>query len=303
MVSILPLAALPAVPRAAQVRQGLHLERALPRRQAQLNLAVPHAGEGPSGEAALRVAVGFAATLGVGAAALSAGRHSSRGLRHRRATACTRVSRAAAKKEADEYFPVNILQGDNKMSFEIRGKDKVGVLKNMFQMTNAVPVEKQELSFAGMVLDDDTTVMECGIEEGSTLTLTFEEEPEDEAGKEAPRPETIDGEPCIRVYVSCDVSVNKEMRVPVDAKLSQTVREAKLAAFKEFVAEQRSMGAGTNRLNDFGLFDIKHGPVRQPDGNFRQLKRDERVRDKLTVEESGLKDGQELAFIILVYAE
>jgi len=310
MASIMQPLISPATVSAARVQQGLpahgeaawHLDRTRIHCQTQPLLAL-RANGGTSGLAARAVA-GIAAAFGATGVVISA---TSRSLRHRRRqTRSARVVVAAESSddvpEGQSYMPLLVKQenGDD-VQIEVRGIDTVNVVKAMLQMQLGIAEDKQELTFADMPLEDNFAVMDYGIQEGSTLILNVAQEAEVEEEEEEEIPVEIDGEPCIRVFVKCEVTVTKTLTIPMDVKLSETVKELKARAYAEFVAEASYMAR--NSARDYGLFILKHGPTMLERGNLRMLEKDERVADKLTIEESGLKGGEELFCAFLMYAK
>jgi len=217
-----------------------------------------------------------------------------------------RIALAAEGPEAvpggQNYMPILVKQNDGtEVAVEVRGADTVRVLKTMIQMQLGISEDRQELTFADMVLEDGFAVMDYGVQEGATLTLNVVEETAQQTEDEPEAPTTIDGEPCIRVFVKCEVNITKTLVIPVDVTLTEKVRDLKVKALKEFAVENQSMSR--NSPSEYGLFILKHGPTLLADGNLRMLERDERIKDTLSIEDSVLEGGEEVFCANMIFAK
>lgn len=183
-----------------------------------------------------------------------------------------------------------------KAQVEVKGSDKVKVIKAMLQMELGVAEELQDLSYADMPLEDDYTVADCGILQGSTLRLQVREE----AIELRPEQGAIEGDVCVRIFVKCDISVSKSKVIALDVPKSDTMKDVKEKAYEAFTAIQENFKELKPR--GYGLFLVK-GPTVGDRGQLRYLRRDERIDEKKTLEENGLSGGEELIFANLFWCE
>merc|ERR1711920_1159088 len=110
----------------------------------------------------------------------------------------------------------------------------------LLQTKLGIGEDKMELTFADMVLEDSDALMDYGVQEESISMLTVNEEVAEEE-EEDPIPTSIDGEPCIRVFVKCEVSVVKTLTLPLDVTLTSTVRQMKKKALKKMAVDTPHM--------------------------------------------------------------
>mmetsp|Transcript_16394 Transcript_16394/g.42341 ORF Transcript_16394/g.42341 Transcript_16394/m.42341 type:complete len:302 (-) Transcript_16394:49-954(-) len=210
------------------------------------------------------------------------------------------VRHAGPAAGAAKYINLVITSEDGgKMQVELKDQDTVKVLKAMINMDLGVPEELQDLTFSGTLLDEDTKIADCGLKEGSAVLLKVREN-EDEVQDDAPAVTTIDGEVCCRITVKCEMGVGKAKRISLDVPMTDSILEVKQKAYDEFILANESIR--DLPINDYGLFLLKSDQADE-NGQLRWLRRDERMKEKKTVDENGLLGGEELVFASLFWYE
>lgn len=211
------------------------------------------------------------------------------------------ICRAGASAPPLAKYVNLIITSDNggKLQVEIKETDTVRVLKAMINMNLGLPEEQQDLSFGGKALAESEVISECGLKEGSTVLLKVQEEEKADAEDDAPVVSTIDGEVCCRISVKCEMGVGKARIIKLDVPLTDTITDAKKKAYEEFIVGNESIR--DLPMSEYGLFLLKGEQMEN--GQLRWLRRDERMKEKKTVEENGLKGGEELIFASLFWYE
>mmetsp|Transcript_18374 Transcript_18374/g.57622 ORF Transcript_18374/g.57622 Transcript_18374/m.57622 type:complete len:287 (+) Transcript_18374:80-940(+) len=211
----------------------------------------------------------------------------------RRTSRCGRwaLPMAGGQGLSDSYVPVAVAQSDGTvMEIDIRLTDTVKVLKAMLALELDITEDRQELSFEGALIEEGVMLGQLGIKEGSRLELEVEEEEVDES---APA-----GKDCMRVTVVCDATPGKAKRLGLDVTAEETANELKIRAYEEFAKTTEAFQEGT--CKDYGLFILKSPPV-DAKGQLRYLRQDERLGDKKSMEENGIKGGEDIVFASLFW--
>ena len=63
------------------------------------------------------------------------------------------------------------VRGENLHTFDVTGGESVFDLKNELAFAEGIPTDEQVLFFAGKPLDDDLSLLDCGVADLSTLEL------------------------------------------------------------------------------------------------------------------------------------
>ena len=63
------------------------------------------------------------------------------------------------------------VRGGNLHTFEVAGGESVFDLKNELAFAEGIPADEQVLFYAGRPLDDDLSLVDCGVADLSTLEL------------------------------------------------------------------------------------------------------------------------------------
>jgi len=211
---------------------------------------------------------------------------------------------AVALQQQDEeggeaYVTVLVEQPDGEI-LQVEGKpsDKIRVLKVMIQLQIGADEDKQELIIeaetgSNVMLKDEQTLANCGIEEGTKLKLTIAEDaPDGDDPNEAPEGST-------RIFVKCDISPGKMKLVTLYAGPNETGKEIKERAYAYFCKVQPVFQSTPK--SDFGLF-LPKTPVMDEIGNLRYLLRSEQIPEKAVgAADMGLSGDEELIFANLFF--
>ncbi|KAJ1461156.1 ubiquitin-related domain-containing protein [Pelagophyceae sp. CCMP2097] len=108
------------------------------------------------------------ATLRLALCALCAAVAAATPLRPR---ACVSHSRALRVRGGMQLF-VKTLSGKT-ISVEVEESDKIEDVKKMIEAKEGIPPEQQRLIFAGKQLDGHKTLMDYGVEEGSSFAMVL----------------------------------------------------------------------------------------------------------------------------------
>mmetsp|Transcript_93489 Transcript_93489/g.227126 ORF Transcript_93489/g.227126 Transcript_93489/m.227126 type:complete len:149 (+) Transcript_93489:3-449(+) len=148
-----------------------------------------------------------------------------------------------------------------------------------------------------MVAMEGIMLGQMGIKEGSKLQLAVRELNEEEAEALALK----EGQVGVRVFIKCDAGAGgREKRIPLDVMPSDLAGDVKKRAFQELAKIMEAYVGADAR--DFGLY-ILQSPPTDAKGQLRYLKREERLREKMTVKENGIKGGEDILFASLFWSE
>eukprot|EP00401_Gymnodinium_catenatum_P079807 CAMPEP_0117546522 /NCGR_PEP_ID=MMETSP0784-20121206/46649_1 /TAXON_ID=39447 /ORGANISM="" /LENGTH=329 /DNA_ID=CAMNT_0005343393 /DNA_START=33 /DNA_END=1022 /DNA_ORIENTATION=+ len=244
------------------------------------------------------VAGGVAAALTTSALASGVLARSRRAGRSRRRSQPMGVS--IPSQQVENYMVILIEKPDGqRFQVEAKPSDSIRTVKVMIQVEIGVAEDQQELALEGCQLSDTMKVSECGINEGTCLNLTITEGLSAESSDEDAAAETPVAEGELRVYVSCTNGSSKKQRIMLDIPKEEKGEALKIMAYKHFCDSLEHIKNLSK--DDYGLFLVK-GEWEGPKGPIRVLTRDERVKERLPVE-NGLSGGEELVFASLIYYE
>ena len=63
------------------------------------------------------------------------------------------------------------VRGENLHTFDVTGGESVSDLKNEIAFAEGIPADEQVLFYAGKPLDDDLSLLECGVDNLATLEV------------------------------------------------------------------------------------------------------------------------------------
>eukprot|EP00931_Biecheleriopsis_adriatica_P072975 TRINITY_DN47353_c0_g1_i1.p1 TRINITY_DN47353_c0_g1~~TRINITY_DN47353_c0_g1_i1.p1 ORF type:complete len:291 (+),score=83.00 TRINITY_DN47353_c0_g1_i1:75-947(+) len=195
--------------------------------------------------------------------------------------------------DATIYLPVVIeMEDGSQHHIEARRIDTATVVKTVLGMELGIAEIAMELSMNGSVLEDNVALGDYGLKEFSKIQLKMREVSEEEL-EEAGAEEGIN--------VSISVTVQGRVRtVKLSLEEEDNIGDVKQKAWLGF--EGKAPFITDVPADQYGLFILEY-PMELPGGNLRHLHRRERLKEDKTVAEVGLKGGEEIRFVHLMWQD
>jgi len=202
----------------------------------------------------------------------------------------------AQEQDPSNYVPILVdIENDKAYQIEVRPMDSARIVKAVLNLELGLSEQLMELSFDGEKLDDDTVLTDIELKEGSKLQLKVLEA--DEVDEELLDPSEASG---LRIVIKVD-GPGKATKLTLDVDPQENVGELKLEAYDQL--KDKSPFLDDVAARHYGLFILDGTPTADSRGNLRYLKKSERLNEKQTVEENGIKGGEEIVFASLAWLE